>query len=191
MPGMAAVQQLRNRALMHGGVLSEVERARGKRKQSSTRHPQCAPPLNHPRIVGDQRAVGTSRFGLILRRSCRVSLSTASAPPPRKPFGVPRAGIDAGDSQTIRLAARCVEVVGRSLPSVRTPGDIGQMRASNSSAPSACTPPDRTASSGSTAASTGRARRSAVTKGLPARSRRSSFPCGITRQSRKPRPRRY
>ena len=175
--GHRRVDQFGDGALVHGGILPDVEAGEVEAEAIHRAAQQPQPPArDHAGIVRDQRAVENIEIGLELarhrrkarlRRPARRVVPTSSFSGGR---GEPR--VNAGHRQAIRLAAAMRRLVGRAL---------GEHRANpwthRPDAPPATVrrrahaiPPDRSAAPGSTAVCSVPRITSAVTNGLPSRS---------------------
>ena len=130
--GHRRVDQFGDRALVHGGVLPDVEA--GKVKAETIHRPaqQPQPPArDHAGIVRDQRAVENIEIGLEFPD---IGVRRFADRPPgnsdielQRGRGEPR--IDAGYRQAIGLAAAMRRLVGRALGErAQILGHIGQMR---------------------------------------------------------------
>ena len=161
--GDRRVEQFRDRALMHGGILPDVEPGEMEAEAIHGAAQQPQPPArDHAGIVRDQRAVEHVEIGLeLLHAGVRSGLADRPAggfdlQPQR---GRRQAGIDAGNRQSIRFAAPVRRGVRRAPGQcAQFVGDVGKMRRQRQfRAERHATPPDRSSSPGSTAGAACRA----------------------------------
>ena len=180
--GHRRVDQFGDRALVHGGILPDIEAGEVEAETIHRAAQQPQPPArDHARIVRDQRAIENIEIGLELP-DIGVRSGFADRPPGNADIqlqrgrGEPR--VNAGYREAIGLAAAMRRLVGRAF------GELcaNPWRRRRDAPPSTvrsrarAVPRDRSAAPGSTAARAFRASRRRSRTGCRRGRRRSSFP---------------